>query len=288
MSLVSPRLVLAALVATNAIGCASTEQRSEASVASRDSVDQTQAERFMYPKTRKAEQLDVYHGTTVKDPYRWLEDPDADETRAWVEAQNRLTFGHLGQLPVREALKERLTKLWNYERYSPPFREGDRWFYFKNDGLQNQSVLYQLDRLEAAPKVLLDPNQWSAEGTTALASYSFSDDGKFLAFAKSEGGSDWHTWHVVDIETGKELPDVLRWSKFSGASFTHDNAGFFYSRYPEPSKGDELESANYFHKVYYHRLGTPQEQDVLVFEDNEHKTRGFDAQGTEDGDYVVI
>jgi prolyl oligopeptidase len=270
--------------------CASQQQKDPEAVLAVQQPPETREEEFrvVYPNTREDETVDDYHGTKVKDPYRWLEDPDSDETAAWVKAQNKVTFGYLETVPSRKKLKERLTELWNYERYSPPFKEGERYFYFKNDGLQNQSVMYKLDNLEAEPKVLLDPNTWSKEGTTALGGYGFSEDGKHIAYNKSVGGSDWRTWHVMNVETGEALPDEVKWSKFSGASWTHDGKGFFYSRYPEPEKGDEMESANYFMKVYYHRLGTAQAEDVLVYEDKENKKRGFSAWVTEDGDYLMI
>jgi prolyl oligopeptidase len=275
--------------------CASSEEKHEPATEQVLAVKQTPQTRggdedfrVVYPETRRGEVVDDYHGTKVADPYRWLEDPDSDETVAWVKAQNKVTFGFLKKSKERKALKQRITKLWNYERYTPPFREGKRWYFFKNDGLQNQSVMYRLDSLEAEPKVLLDPNQWSEEGTTALGGYSFSEDGELLAYSKSEGGSDWRTWHVIKIATGEQLSDEIKWSKFSGASWTHDGKGFFYSRYPEPEKGDELDGANYYHKVYYHRLGEPQSKDTLVFEDKDNKTRGFSAWVTEDGHYLMI
>ncbi|MEW5848711.1 MAG: prolyl oligopeptidase family serine peptidase [Myxococcota bacterium] len=241
-----------------------------------------------YPDTRLADHVDEYHGTKVPDPYRWLEDPDSEETRKWVEAQNQVTFGYLGKITSREVLKMRLTELWNYERFSPPFHEGKRYFYFKNDGLQNQSVLYTLEKLDAEPKVLLDPNALSADGTIALNGLKLTDDGTLMAYGLSNGGSDWVEWRVKDVATGNDLPDVIKWSKFSGASWSKDKKGFFYSRYPEPKEGDALEEANYFHKVYYHRLGTEQKDDELVFEDKDNKTRGFDARVTEDGKYLII
>jgi prolyl oligopeptidase len=242
---------------------------------------------LMYPTTKTVDHVDDYHGTKVQDPYRWLEDLDSDDTKSWIEEQNKLTFGFLEKIPEREALKERLTGLWNYERYSAPFKEGGRYFYFKNDGLQNQSVLYKMDALDAEPTVLLDPNAWSKEGTTALGGYGFSDDGKWMAYSKSEGGSDWRTWSVINVETGEVQKDEVKWSKFSPASWTHDNKGFFYSRYPAP-EGDKLETANYFMKVYYHRVGTSQDEDVLVYEDKANDKRGFWPMVTEDGKYLIL
>jgi prolyl oligopeptidase len=248
-----------------------------------------------YPQTKKGDVVDDLHGTRVPDPYRWLEDADAADTKAWVTEQNKLTFGWLEKIPARAELKARLTELWNYERYAPPFVEGKgddrRAFFWKNDGLQNQAVLYVVDDADpskGAPRVLLDPNTLSSDGTVALSGMSISDDGKLLAYGLSTGGSDWVEWHVRDIKTGADKSDVIKWSKFSGASWTSDNKGFFYSRYPEPEKGGDLEQANYYHKVYYHVVGEPQEQDQLVFEDRDHKTWGFGAGVTEAGDYLVI
>jgi prolyl oligopeptidase len=232
--------------------------------------------------------VDIYHGQPVPDPYRWLEDLDSEQTRAWIEAQNQLTFDYLRQIPARQRLLERLTQLWNYERYSQPFKEGNRYFYFKNDGLQNQSVLYTQESLEAEARVLLDPNTFSEDGTVALSGIAISRDGRYLAYGLSRSGSDWQEWKVRDIETGEDLPDHLRWVKFSGASWTLDGQGFFYSRYDEPAPGSEYESANYFQKLYYHRLGTSQSEDVLVYHRPDQKEWGFAGGVTEDGNYLII
>ncbi|MGC1195975.1 MAG: prolyl oligopeptidase family serine peptidase [Geitlerinemataceae cyanobacterium] len=243
---------------------------------------------FSYPETRKIDRVDEYHGVTVADPYRWLEDPDSDETKAWVDAQNRVTFGYLEQIPQRDRLKERITQLWNYEKYSTPFKEGNRYFYFKNDGLQNQSVLYVLPSLDGEPRVLLDPNTLSEDGTVALSSYAISEDGNFLAYGLSSSGSDWQEWKVRDIETGEDLADRLQWIKFSGASWTHDNRGFFYSRYDEPNESTQYEDINYFQKLYYHRLGTEQSEDLLIYDRPDEKEWGFRGFVTEDGNYLII
>ncbi|MFS8875473.1 prolyl oligopeptidase family serine peptidase [Synechococcus sp. R5-13] len=232
--------------------------------------------------------VDIYHGQAVPDPYRWLEDLDSEQTRAWIEAQNQLTFDYLRQIPARQRLLERLTQLWNYERYSQPFKEGGRYFYFKNDGLQNQSVLYTQESLEAEARVLLDPNTFSEDGTVALSGIAISRDGRYLAYGLSCSGSDWQEWKVRDIETGEDLPDHLRWVKFSGASWTLDGQGFFYSRYDEPAPGSEYESVNYFQKLYYHRLGTSQSEDVLVYHRPDQKEWGFAGGVTEDGNYLII
>lgn len=232
--------------------------------------------------------VDFYHGQAVPDPYRWLEDLDSEQTQAWIEAQNRLTFDYLQRIPARQRLLERLRQLWNYEKYSQPFKEGNRYFYFKNDGLQNQSVLYTQESLEGEARVLLDPNTLSEDGTVALSGIAISRDGRYLAYGLSRSGSDWQEWKVRDIETGEDLPDHLRWIKFSGASWTLDGQGFFYSRYDEPAPGSEYESANYFQKLYYHRLGTPQSEDLLVYHRPDQKEWGFAGGVTEDGDYLII
>ena len=241
-----------------------------------------------YPDTQKIEQTDDYHGVSVSDPYRWLEDPDSDETKAWVEAQNQITFGYLQQIPVREAIQKRLTQLWDYEKYSVPFKEGNRYFYFKNDGLQNQSVLYTLNSLEDEPRVLLDPNKLSDDGTVALSGLSISEDGAWMAYGLSTSGSDWQEWRVRSIETGEDTSDRLQWIKFSGASWTHDHKGFFYSRYDEPNEKTKLEDANYFQKLYYHRLGANQAEDILIYDRSDHKEWGFQGGVSEDGQYLIV
>ena len=240
-----------------------------------------------YPPARKSDQVDDYHGVKVADPYRWLEDLDSEETRAWVEAENKLSFGYLASIPARTALKERLTKLWNYEKYSTPFKEGNRYFYSRNSGLQNQSVLYTVTSLDAPPQLVLDPNTLSADGTVAVSGTQVSPDGKLLAYSLSASGSDWQEWKVRDVETGKDLSDDLKWVKFSGVSWTRDGKGFFYSRYDEP-KADTLKAINYFQKVYYHQLGTPQTEDVLVYERPDQKDWLFGGYVTEDGKYLII
>ncbi len=244
--------------------------------------------RPMYPPTAKTNVVDDYHGTKVPDPYRWLEDDNAHGTKAWVEAQNKVTFGYLEQIPERTRLKERLTKLWNFERYGLPHKEGSRYFWSKNDGLQNQSVLYVADALDAEPRVLLDPNKLSADGTVALSGYSISDDGNFMAYGLSASGSDWQEWKVRDVKTGADLSDQIKWVKFSGASWTKDGKGFFYSRYAEPKPGESLKGANYFQKLYFHQLGSPQSADTLIYERPDQKEWGFGGHVTDDGRFLVI
>jgi len=240
-----------------------------------------------YPVARKGDQVDDYHGVKVADPYRWLEDLDSEETRKWVEEQNKLTFGYLAEIPARTTIKERLTKLWNFEKYGVPFKEGNRYFYTRNSGLQNQSVLYSVNSLEAQPQVLIDPNTLSADGTVALSGTAVSNDGKFLAYSLSASGSDWQEWKVRDVGTGKDLTDHLKWVKFSNASWTRDGSGFFYARYDEP-KSDSLKATNYFQKLYFHKIGSPQSEDVLVYERPDQKDWLFDGSVSKDGNYLII
>jgi prolyl oligopeptidase len=251
---------------------------------------------FIYPKTHTVSQVDDYHGVKVADPYRWLENPDSPETQAWIAEENKLTFGYLNQIPARDRIQQRLTKLWNFEKYGIPFKQGNgsnkatnqRYFYFKNDGLQNQSVLYTLKSLDDQPQVLLDPNTLSPDGTIALSGMAVSEDARLMAYGLSTSGSDWQDWKVRDIETGQDLPDVVKWVKFSGASWTHDGSGFFYSRYDAPNEKTKLEDANYFQKLYYHRLGTPQSDDRLIYERPDQKDWGFSGDVTADGRYLII
>jgi len=243
---------------------------------------------FAYPVARKSDQTDNYHGTEVSDPYRWLEDPDTPESRAWIEAENALAFGFLEKIPARKQIEERLTTLWNYERYGTPYLQGGRYFYSKNDGLQPQSVLYVSETLDAAPRVLLDPNTLSTDGTVALAGTAISDDGKRLAYGLSAAGSDWTEWHVRDINTGTDLDDLVQWVKFSGASWAKDGSGFYYSRYDAPKGGEELQQANYFQKLFFHNLGTGQADDTLIYERSDEKEWGFNGSVSEDGAYLII
>jgi prolyl oligopeptidase len=243
-----------------------------------------------YPTTRTVDQTDSYFGTAVADPYRWLEDTDSPETKRWVEAQNAVTQAYLATVPQREAIRARLTRLWNYPKYSAPFHEGGRQFFFENSGLQNQSVLYVRDSRDprAPARVLLDPNALSPDGTVALSSVEPSPDGALLAYGTSTSGSDWQEFHVRDVASARDLPDTLRWIKFSGASWTKDGKGFFYSRYDEPKAGNALTNINRNQKLYYHRLGTDQSADVLVYERPDQPDWGFGATVTQDGRYAVI
>ncbi|RIH75746.1 prolyl oligopeptidase family serine peptidase [Meiothermus hypogaeus] len=244
--------------------------------------------KFSYPPAPTAQVVEDLHGVPIPDPYRPLEDPHAPETRAWIEAQNRLTFDYLAQIPLREALKGQLEELWNYPRVVSFFKRGGRYFSLRNNGLQNQNVLHVQESLEAAPRVLLDPNTLSEDGTVALNNYSVSRDGRYLAYALSQSGSDWLVWKVREVESGQDLPDEIKWSKFSTAAWLPDSSGFFYSRYDPPAEGTDYTGANYFQKVYLHRLGTPQGEDVLVYERPDQKEWGFHAFVTHDGRYECL
>ena len=238
--------------------------------------------------TRKGDQVDVYHGTSVADPYRWLEDDNSEETKVWVKGQNAVTDNYLAALPQREPVKKLYKELYNFEKFGTPFKEGGRYFYTRNDGLQQQSVLYMVKSLNDAPTVALDPNTLSKDGTVATTGTVVSRDGKYLAYGIASGGSDWQEWRVRDLGTGKDLPDVIKWVKFSTAEWTPDGLGFFYSRYDAPKEGAALTGSNYFQKLYYHRLGTDQASDVLVFENKDKKEWGFGASVSDDGRNLLI
>lgn len=249
-----------------------------------------QAGELKYPETARVDVVDDYHGVKVPDPYRWLEADarESAEVRDWIEAQNDLAFNYLRKLPEWENIKQRITRLWNYEKFSIPFRVGDQYCFFKNDGLQNQDVLFIQPSLDAEPKVLMDPNTWSEDGTVALGGLTPSKDGSFLAYGVAEAGSDWRTWRVMDIASQTILPDEIRWLKFGGVSWTPDNKGFFYSQYEPPAEGKEFQSLNFKQRIFYHRLGTPQGQDVLVYQRPDHPEWGYTPDVTEDGRYLVI
>jgi prolyl oligopeptidase len=242
---------------------------------------------YQYPETRQVDVVETLHGTEVADPYRWLEALDDDEVRAWIEAQNRVTRGHFESIEGRSRLEERLTALWNYERYATPWHEAGRYYYFHNDGLQNHSVLYTLESLDDEPEVLIDPNEFSEDGTVALTMVSISDDGRYLAYGKAVGGSDWQTFHIREIETGEEYDYHLEWIKYSPAAWTHDHAGFFYSRFPVP-EGDPLTAPNVDHQLYYHELGKDQDEDVLIYARPDRPDWRFAGQVTRDGRYLII
>jgi prolyl oligopeptidase len=242
--------------------------------------------RLAYPETKKVDQIDDYFGTKVADPYRWLEDDNAEDTKAWVEAQNKVTFGYLDTIPYRPAIKARLTEIYNYPRYSSPFRVGEHYFFYKNDGLQNQSVCYIQTGLDGTPEVFFDPNALSPDGTVRLGIIGPSGNDKYLALSRGEAGSDWSEIRVMDIATKQELPDRIMWNKFSGAAWHGD--GFYYSGYDKPAAGEELKAKNEFQKVFYHKLGDPQEKDTLVWEDREHPLRYVGAGTTEDEKWLIL
>lgn len=240
-----------------------------------------------YPKTEKDTSInDNYHGINIPDPYRWLENDNSIETKKWVKAQNHATYSYLDQIPFRKAIKDRLEKIWNYERFTTPQRKGEKYYYFKNDGLQNQSVLYAQETLDSEPVIVLDPNTFSKDGTASMGNFSFSNAGAYLAFEISEGGSDWRTIRIKDLKNDKMLDDRLNWVKFSNIAWY--KFGFFYSRYPEATEDGALSEKNEFHQVYYHKLGTPQSDDELIFADHSHPERGFYAYTSEDERYLVI
>lgn len=246
------------------------------------------ARRLAYPDTPRVDHVDVWHGVAVPDPYRWLEDLDSEQTQAWVAAQNRITGEYLRSIPERPEIRQRLAQLWNFERFGIPVQHGGRYFFTKNDGLQDQSVLYVLDRLGGEPRVLIDPNGMSDDGTVALTLFNVSEDGRRVAYGLAHAGSDWQEWRVRDVETGEDLADLLRWVKFSQSAWTHDGAGFFYCRYDEPREDRRLEEANFWQKLYYHRLGTPQEEDELVYDRPDDKEMGFIPYVSEDGRHLII
>jgi prolyl oligopeptidase len=243
---------------------------------------------FAYPETTALEYYETLHGVPVPDPYRWLEDLNSEETRNWIEAQNRVTFGYLQTIEERTAIRERLTALWNYERYGVPVKVGGRYFFARNDGLQNQSPIFVLEELEGKPRLLLDPNALSADGTVALTNWEISPDGQWMAYGTSSAGSDWQEWKVRAVATGHDRDDLIRWVKFSTVSWTADSSGFFYSRYDEPQAGGALADINYYQKLYHHRLGSAQSEDRLVYERKDQKEWGFRGEVSEDGRYLVI
>lgn len=243
---------------------------------------------LVYPVTRTTNVVDNYHGTEVTDAYRWLEDDNSAETKAWGEAQNQVTFGYLETLPLRTPLKSRLTALYNFERFGVPFKQGGRYFFQKNDGLQNQNILYTTTSLDAEPTVLLDPNTLTADGTVALKGYAFSDDGAKMAYGLSTAGSDWEEFRVRDVATAQDTGDVLKWVKFSGIAWAKDGSGIYYSRYDEPTEANRLTKVNEFQKLYFHKLGTPQSADELVYERKDQPKWGLSGDVTEDGRYLII
>lgn len=244
--------------------------------------------RLNYPIPPRSNQVDDYHGVKIADPYRSLENADAPSTKKFVEEENQLTFGYLDKLPGRQEIKNELLKLWNYERFGGFYKAGDHYFYFRNSGLQNQSVVYVTDSLQGESRVLLDPNTFRKDGTAALNGQAASWNGKLWAYAVAQAGSDWAEWHVRDVETGKDLPDVIRWTKGSVVSWAADDRGFYYSRFPEPPPAKLLTAAALDEKVYFHKLGDPQSADKLIYERPDRPNWSIDPEITEGGHYLLL
>jgi prolyl oligopeptidase len=242
--------------------------------------------KMTYPVTRKTDSTDTYFGTKISDPYRWLEDDKSAETGEWVKAQNKVTFDYLSSIPFRDKIKDRLTKIWNFEKVSAPFKKGKRYFFYKNNGIQNQSVLYVQEGLNGKPKLLLDPNTLAADGTASLGGLGVSKDGKYLAYSINRAGSDWSEIYTMEIESGKKLADEIKWVKFSDIAWKGN--GFYYSAYDAPKGGSELSNKNEFHKVYYHKIGDGQDKDQLIYEDKDHPLRNFAAATTEDEKLLLL
>ncbi len=240
-----------------------------------------------YPETKKVNQVDDYFGTKVSDPYRWLEDDNSEETKHWVNEENQVTEQYLSSIPFRDKVKNRLEQMWNYAKYSSPFKEGDWYYFYKNDGLQNQSVLYRQKGLTGTPEVFIDPNTMSKDGTAAIGTPDFSKNKKYAVYLEAQAGSDWQVAHVMDVASKQLLKDEINYIKFSGTSWRGDD-GFYYSRYPTPDEKNKLTTQNQNHKVYYHKLGTPQSEDVLIYEDKEHPLRTINAFLSEDEHFLIL
>lgn len=281
------RMVLTAVAASVLMACSPQQSSEQPTEQKAEQQAQQESAQMQYPETRKGEVIDTYFGTEVADPYRWLEDDRSEETEAWVEAQNEVTFGHLEEIPFRDKIEQRLTELWNYEKVSAPRFEGDYIYFYKNDGLQNQYVVYRKKSEDGEAEVFLDPNTFSEDGTTSLAQLTFSEDGSIAAYSISEGGSDWRKIIVIDAETGEQLEEPLVDVKFSGISW-QGNDGFYYSSYDKP-EGSELSAKTDQHKLYYHELGTSQADDELIFGGtDEEKHRYVGGYVTEDDRFLVV
>lgn len=250
----------------------------------------TYAESIEYPKTERIEHVDTYFGIEIPDPYRWLEEDvrESPRVRDWVQDQNRITSAYLQAIPNRESIKDRLSKLWNYEKYSTPWKIGGRYYISKNDGLQNHYVIYRMDSVGGERRILLDPNKWSKDGTVALGGMSFSEDGKYVAYAIQEAGSDWMTWKIRDVETGNDLPDTLHYVKFSNLAWDPESKGLFYAKYPDPDPSRQFTSKNDQMKVLYHRLGTNQSEDAVVYYRPDHPEWGYLVAVSDDRRYLVL
>lgn len=240
-----------------------------------------------YPETAKGDVVDIYHGTKVPDPYRWLENDNSEDTKKWVREENKVTFGYLATIPFRDKVKQRLEELWNYPKYSSPFKKGQYYYFFKNDGLQNQAIMYRQQGLDGKPEEFLNPNTLNKEGIAALGGYHFSKSGKYLAYSIAVAGSDWQEVYVMQTDTRQLLSDKIQWVKFSGYSWNGED-GFYYSGYDQPDEQSKLSKQNQFHKVFYHKIGTPQSSDVLVYEDKQHPLRYHGGGLTEDGRFLIL
>src|SRR5947207_2705996 len=243
---------------------------------------------FKYPAGPTSNEVDDYSGTKVADPYRPLENPDAPESRKWIEAENKITFDFLNTIPERDGIKKRLTEVWDYERFGVPFKEKDRYFFSKNTGLQNQNVLYTTTNFFEKPRQLLDPNLLAKDGTVALGGFDVTDDAKLMAYGLATAGSDWQQWKVRDVGTGKDRPDLLDWIKFSNTSWKKDGSGFFYSSYDQPDEKNKLRSQVYNHKLFFHQRGKPQSLDKVSYERPDQKESLFNGEVTHDGPYLLI
>ena len=241
---------------------------------------------YYYPESAKDDISDDYFGTEVPDPYRWLEDDMSEETTEWVKAQNKVTFNYLKEIPFRDSLKDRMTEIWNYPKMGIPSKEGHYFVYNYNTGLQNQDILYFKKDLHEEGRVLLDPNTFSEDGTASLSAFRVSNNSKYVAYGISRGGSDWNELYIKEIESGKIYNDQLKWVKFSGIAWYKE--GFFYTKYKEPKKGDELKGENKHASVYYHRVGTPQSKDLLIRKDDAHPERGFHMEVTDDERFMLL
>ncbi|HME87602.1 MAG TPA: prolyl oligopeptidase family serine peptidase, partial [Chthoniobacterales bacterium] len=244
--------------------------------------------KFNYPPAPTTNQVDDYNGVSVADPYRALENPDAPESRKWIEAENKITFDFLKTISERDGIRTRLTEVWDYERFGVPFKEKDRYFFSKNTGLQNQNVLYTTKNFAEQPRMLLDPNLLTKDGTIALGDAEVTDDAKLMAYGLATAGSDWQQWKVREVETGKDRQDLIDWVKFSNTSWKRDGSGFFYSRYDKPDEKNKLRTQVYNHKLFFHPLGTAQAQDKLIYERPDQKEWLFNAEVTDDGRYLII
>jgi prolyl oligopeptidase len=244
--------------------------------------------KIQYPKIQQVDQVDEYHGTLVADPYRWLEESNSADTKEWIKQQNHLTRSYLEDIPEREMIRKRLEQLWDFPRAYAPLKVSGKYFQLRNSGLQNQNVLHVMDSLEGEKKVLLDPNILSEDGTVALTYWKLSRDGNLLAYATSSSGSDWQIWRVRDVNTRKDLPDLVQWSKFSNVTWNNDNAGFYYAAYDQPEHAETYEALNQYQKVMYHKVGTNQSQDILVYQRPDHPDWVFDPLISDDGRYLIL